>query len=175
VSQIRAVASHIGHQFSTGRVGSDISPVAWKVLAEQGIAARGREPSTLGLDPQPELLRQWNLGNLEAYWRPWAVATAASPRSRLARRPRWSTAWGVLGPPRLHYTIATGGVISKEAAGEYALDVFPPRWHPLIGEALAYWRHEPARLQLSLHERSRLTAAFVIDVIDAARDLGTTS
>ncbi len=36
-------------------------------------------------------------------------------------------AWGVLGPPRLHRTIATGDVISRDDAGEYAPDVFAPR------------------------------------------------
>jgi hypothetical protein len=38
----------------------------------------------------------------------------------------------VLGPPRLHHTIATGEVISKEAAGEYALDVFPFRGPAIV-------------------------------------------
>ena len=34
----------------------------------------------------------------------------------------------VLGSPRLHRTVVTGEVISKETAGEYALDVFGDRW-----------------------------------------------
>src|SRR5438876_1002375 len=83
-------------------------------------------------------------------------------------RRRRSTAWGVLGAPRLHHTIATGEVISKEAAGEYALDVFPPRWHPLIEEALAYWRGVPYRHEFSRAERARLTSEFVLEVAAAA-------
>ena len=43
-----------------------------------------------------------------------------APQRRFALRPCYWTAWGVLGAPRLHCTIATGEVISKEAAGEYA-------------------------------------------------------
>jgi Aminoglycoside adenylyltransferase, C-terminal domain/Nucleotidyltransferase domain len=171
VTEITPVASHIGYKFTTAPVGSDVSPVAWKVLAERGIPIRGPEPSSLPLDPQPDLLRSWNLDNLDRYWRPWALALKRSPRTWNRLRPRWSSAYGVLGPPRLHRTVATGDVISKDQAGEYALDVFPPRWHPLIGDALAYWRREPRRLRLSPRKRRQHTAEFVLDVIAAAQEL----
>ena len=132
---------------------------------------RGPEPGSLRLDGQPELLRSWNRDNLEHYWRPWALAVQRAPRARFRLRAGWSTAWGMLGPPRLHHTIATGDVISKERAGEYALDVFPARWHPLIGDALAYRRGEPSRLGLPLGERARRTAEFVLEVVDAAPEM----
>ncbi|MBI2168649.1 MAG: DUF4111 domain-containing protein [Actinobacteria bacterium] len=48
--------------------------------------------------------------------------------------------WGVFGVCRLHATLATGEIVSKEAAGEYALDAFAPEWHPPVREALANWR-----------------------------------
>jgi hypothetical protein len=170
VGEIRPLAAHVGRTFTTTPVGSDVSPVAWKVFAERGIAVRGPEPSELGLDPQPERLRPWNLENLESYWRPWATAVAQSG-ARFRLRPRWATAWGTLGAPRLHCTLATGEVVSKEAAGEYALDVFDSRFHPLIAYALAGWREEPARLDLSVDARRRLTAEFVFAVIESARAL----
>lgn len=137
VTRIAPIAAHVGHSFTTGPVGSDVSPVAWKVLAEQGVAVRGPEPSALPLDPEANLLPAWNL---ERYWRPWATAFARPRADRLRSAPRRSTAWGVLGAPRLHCTIATGNVVTKEAAGEYALDVFDARFHPPIEDALAYWR-----------------------------------
>jgi hypothetical protein len=170
VGEITPVAAHVGHTFTTGQVGSDVSPVAWKVLAERGIAVRGAEPSDLGLDPQPARLRPWCRENLESYWRPWADGVSRSGR-RFGLRPRWATAWGALGAPRLHCTIATGEVVSKEAAGEYALDVFDSRFHPLIADALAARREEPVRLDLSPAERGRRTAEFVLAVIDSARSL----
>ena len=170
VSGIVPVASHVGHRFRVGAAGSDVSPVAWKVFAEHGIPLHGPEPSSLPLDPQPELLRSWNLQNLESYWRPWASAIERCPQVFWAR-PRYWTAWGVLGAPRLHHTMVTGEVVSKEAAGEYALDVFPRRWHPLIADALAYWRSQPDQLGLSPSERGRLTGEFVFEVIDGARNL----
>jgi hypothetical protein len=78
----------------------------------------------------------------------------------------------VLGPPRLHHTIATGDVISKEAAGGYALDMFDRRWHPLVRDALAYWRREGRQVNLSPDERRDLTCDFVLEVIDSAEALG---
>jgi hypothetical protein len=175
VGAIVPVAAHVAHNFTTGRGGSDVSPVAWKVLAERGIACRGPEPSALPLDSQPDRLVPWNLENLERYWRPFAAGDNRETRAWFRARPRWSTAWGVLGAPRLHRTIATGDVISKEEAGEYALDVFPARFHPLIGEALAYWREEPPRLRRAPDERRRATSEFVLEVIDAARALASSA
>jgi hypothetical protein len=169
VTQIRAVASHTGTRFRIDHPGSDLSPVAWKVFAEQGIAIRGPNPSALGLDPQPELLRSWTASNLEGYWRPWASAVLRSPQRRFALRPRWSTSWGVLGTPRLHRTIASGDIVSKEAAGEYALSVFSSEWHPLIREALAYLREGPDQLRVSSGRRAVLTAQFVLHVIEESR------
>jgi Nucleotidyltransferase domain/Aminoglycoside adenylyltransferase, C-terminal domain len=171
VEEITPLAAHVGHTFTTGPVGSDVSPVAWKVLRERGVAVRGPEPSELGLEPQPERLRPWCLENLESYWRPWANAASRSSHVGFRLRPRWSTAWGALGAPRLHCTIATGEVVSKEAAGEYALGVFDSRFHPLVADALASWRDEPTRLDLSPDERRRRTAEFVLEVIDSARSL----
>jgi hypothetical protein len=168
VGDIRALAAHIGQTFTPGPTRSDVGPVAWKVLAERGIAVRGVPPSELGLDPEAQRLRPWCRENLESYWLPWATGAA---RSGFRLRPRWATAWGALGAPRLHCTIATGEIVSKEAAGEYALDVFDRRFHPLIADALATWREEPSRLDLPMDERRRATADFVLAVIDSARAL----
>jgi hypothetical protein len=165
VGRIVPVANAAGERFRSGAAGSGISPVDWKVLAERGIAVRGPEPGRLGLDPEPDRLRDWNLGNLRSYWRPWARDHArGGPRLR----PRWSTAWGVLGPARLLRTVATGDVVSKEAAGEYALAVLHRRWHPLVRYAMAYWREE--RLAASPPPRD-LVAGYVEHVVAAAHRL----
>ena len=146
VTQIRPLASQVGAKFKIGQAGSDLSPVGWKVLSENGVRIRGPRPSALNLNSEPERLRSWTVGNLDTYWRQWAERVTRTPQRRFALRPRYWTAWGVLGAPRLHCTIATGEVISKEAAGEYALSEFAPRWRPLIEEGLAYWREEPDHL-----------------------------
>ncbi|HZG88739.1 MAG TPA: aminoglycoside adenylyltransferase domain-containing protein [Pseudonocardia sp.] len=167
VTRIVPVAAAVGERVTPGAAGSDVSPVAWTVLADRGVVVRGPHPGTLGLDPEPHRLRAWNLDNLESYWRPLARHYAADALP-LRLRPRWSTAWAVLGPPRLHRTVATGEVVSKEAAGQYALDVLDPRWRPLVRYALAYWREEP----LSAPPPPRpLVAEYVEHVIESAHAL----
>lgn len=166
VTTIVPVCHHTGHEFHAGQ-GFDVNPVQWKTLADRGIAVRGPDVATLGLDAEPQLLEAWNRRNLDGYWRPWAEALHRSgPSLRYRFRERWVTAWGVLGAPRLHATISTGEVRSKEAAGEYALATFDERWHPIIREGLAYWRSEPRADPRFADRATRYadTAGFVLDV-----------
>ncbi|MEU6854213.1 aminoglycoside adenylyltransferase domain-containing protein [Actinacidiphila alni] len=179
VTSIRPLASHTGIAFAAGR-GFDVNPVVWTVLRDRGIPLRGPAPGTLGLDPEPDRLREWNLANLHGYWRSWADRALAgrAPGEPLAVVPsagRTLTAWGALGVSRLHRTIATGEIVSKEDAGAHALAAFAPRWHPLLHAALAYRRGEPLPAALAAdpdlattRRRLRLTGAFVSDVIAAA-------
>jgi hypothetical protein len=160
VTEIEPVASHVGHEFRAGAA-FDVNPVTWKVLRERGISVRGPAPEDLDLDPQPEVLRSWNLANLQSYWRPWAERAL---RRRTRSRPRWTIAWGTLGPPRLHHTVVTGGVVAKEEAGAYALDRFARRWHPLIREAIAYREGRPP--DRSVHVRD--AARFALEVVEDA-------
>lgn len=178
VTQIAPVASHAGHSISIGRA-FDVNPVVWKTFADRGITVRGDDASTLGLDPEPEHLVAWNRTNLVAYWKPWAEAALAGQSRnggggvRVALTPRWLAAWGAMGPARLHRTIATGEVISKEAAALYARDTFGSEHHPVIDEALAYWREEPSPDPSEFPTRRdlvRRTGALALEVIaDADR------
>ena len=77
-------------------------------------------------------------------------------------------AWGVLGPPRLHYTIATGEVIGKVSAGEYALATFDREWHPVVRQGLAYWHGEPVKVD---PRDVRRAGAFALTVAESARRL----
>jgi len=165
VTEIPPLGSHVGHEVWMGRA-FDVNPVTWKVLHDRGIAIRGPAPDGLGLDPQPERLRQWNLDNLEAYWRPWAERLL---RRRSTLRPRWTIAWGVLGPPRLHHTVATGGLVAKEDAGAYALDTFDRRWHPLIREAVAYREGRPRDGAVDWRDAGRFALEVVEDVATSSR------
>jgi hypothetical protein len=75
----------------------------------------------------------------------------------------------VLGVSRLHYTLATGEVAGKEAAGEYALETFGPEWRPVIEDALAFWRDAPPHpvYRGGSARRTRMASEFVAHVIDA--------
>lgn len=169
VSEIVPLASHTGVSFAAG-AGFDVNPVVWKVLAESGIALRGPHPADLDLDPEPDRLRQWNAENLERYWRWWGERVVAGRRASSPFAPsRWLTAWGVLGAPRLHRTIATGDVVSKEAAGEWALATYDECWHPIIREGLAYWRGDAADPAFAKRSRRlEVTGRFVLEVVSAA-------
>ncbi len=179
VTTIDPVASHAGHSISIDRA-FDVNPVVWKTFAERGITVRGEDASSLRLDPEPDRLVAWNRSNLTAYWKPWAEA-ALEGRSRngsggirLALTPGWLAAWGAMGPARLHRTIATGDVISKEAAAGYARETFGPEHRPVIDEALAYWRQERSLDRAAFPKRRDLVRAagkLAIDVIEDAERL----
>jgi hypothetical protein len=164
VTAIEPLASQVGQRFRRG-CGFDVNPVQWTTFARRGVAVRGPQPDVLALDPEPERLRQWNLDNLAGYWVPWAEATRRRPGPRWRAMPGWSTAWGVLGAPRLHHTITTGDVISKEAAGAWAKDVLDPRFHPIVDEGLAWWRGAPGSPALaSVPARAQATADLVLAI-----------
>lgn len=104
VSQITPIASHNGIAFECGS-GFDVNPVVWKTFADHGIALRGPEPSELGLDPEPHLLRQWNLDNLNSYWRRYATSLMSGSHTELLAAtpplPRHGgTSAGLKGEPR---------------------------------------------------------------------------
>jgi hypothetical protein len=83
---------------------------------------------------------EWSRQNLNSYWRhQLAMRTKITHRAvaLLSRRVLEQViAWCVPGVARLHYTLATGGITSKSGACRHALDAFPPRWHPIIRDAL---------------------------------------
>ena len=174
--EVTPIAGHVAGRFGIAKTGFDVNPVTWHTLATRGIAARGPDPGSLNVWSDPAELRAWTIGNLNSYWRRW-VGRASRPGLATVRAlPRRFTAWGVLGAPRLHFTLATGEIATKEEAGRYALEAFAPAFRPLIEEALAFWRGElptaPYRRRPDL--RRRATAAFVAHVIESAnRDLAT--
>jgi Nucleotidyltransferase domain len=102
-------------------------PVLWATLHRHGLAVRGPAAHALGADPGQAWLRDWNHGNLESYWRPWA----ANGRAALAGKdpgkvlPGGLVPWAALGPGRLHATITTGEIISKTASADYTARLLP--------------------------------------------------
>jgi hypothetical protein len=138
-AEVRPQLGHVAGRFRPGAA-FDVNPVTWELLATRAIPVRGPGPSELAVPRDDPALRRWTRGNLTSYWARWARDIRRRGWSAVQSSTAQSRAWGVLGAPRLHATIATGRILSKEQAGEYALDTFEPRWHPLIGSALAYWR-----------------------------------
>ncbi len=171
--EVTPVAGHVSGRFRIAtREGFDVNPVTWHVLARHGIAIRGPALEQLHIHTDQTELTRWTRSNLNGYWRRW-VERAHHPGVRETVLDRRFTAVGVLGAPRLHYTIATGEIASKEDAAAHALAVFDPRWRPLIEDALAWWRIEPSpRPYRGRSARRRHDAAeFVSHVIDRGNAL----
>lgn len=102
-------------------------PVLWATLDRHGLTIRGPRAHTLGADPGQAWLREWNKGNLQEYWRPWAAKARTGLDSRDSGDPLPGdiVVWGALGPGRLHATITTNQIISKTAAADYTSDLLP--------------------------------------------------
>jgi Domain of unknown function (DUF4111) len=132
-----------------GRLHSDRhsppDPVTWHTLARYGVGCRGPTPTDVEIWADPQVLAAWTLGNLDSYWRRLLDRAGRLPS-------RWGVAaltpsvavWVVTGVTRLHYTLATGDVTSKEGAGGYALQRFAPQWHRVVHEALRIRRADRA-------------------------------
>lgn len=123
----RAVPFVVDGDFQTDTPCGELTPVLWLTLQRYGIPVRGPAVAELGVRVDPEQLRRYNLENLREYWQPMAATLA----SQLADVPPDTVLdgeivpWFVLGPARLHYTLAHGDVIPKAAAGEYLAQLFP--------------------------------------------------
>jgi hypothetical protein len=136
----QAMPHAVNGVFYPNRPCGELNPVLWLTLARYGIPVRGPRIEDLNLNIDPQRLRTWNLNNLETYWQPLAegIRQAVAGREPDANAGAEAVAWAVLGPARLHCTLATSDVISKSAAGTYAAQHFP-RWASLAEQAVG-WR-----------------------------------
>jgi hypothetical protein len=172
VTEIVPIASHVG-VFHTCGQGFDVNPVQWHTLRNHGVALRGLPPSQLGLQPQPELLAAWTRDNLNDYWKRVSTKAATGSSSHtIFTTSRWVTAWIVSGTARMHCTLASGAIVSKEDACAYARTTFAPEWHPIIDDAVGYFRRtKPDPMFRERSVRYATTGQFGLHVIDLANAL----
>jgi hypothetical protein len=179
VTEIRPIASHTGEIFDANGA-FDVNPVVWKELVDGGITVRGRPIAEWDVDAQPEALRPWISRNLREYWTPLAAQLRGRPSRtpgtllrRLVTSPRGlsagTVAWCVLGPARMHHTLATGEIVGKEEAGRRALTAFPQH-APITEVALAKVRGARIPSAPSRRQWRGLTASAMDDIIAAALD-----
>jgi hypothetical protein len=175
--ELTPLAGHVTGRFRLApSEGFDVNPVTWHVLAHHGVALRGPDRDRLQIFADDAELRAWVLANLNSYWRRWVSRVRPVGQGIRGVPPRRLAATGVLGAPRLHYTIATGDIATKQAAARYALEAFDPRWHGLIEEAIADWRgDQPSQpYRRHPHRRDRDAVEFARCVIDPANRLTPT-
>jgi hypothetical protein len=143
-----------------GRPCFELSPVLWLTLQRHGRRVRGPE---VDVEVSAEALRRYNLDNLRDYWQP-LVAGLPDDVPDDDPVPADSVVWLVLGPARLHHTLAHGDIISKAAAGGYRGSLFPP-YADLADRAIA---HRAGRSQTFTYADLRTAAASVNAVADDA-------
>jgi hypothetical protein len=139
--------SYLGRFHPSGRGACD--PVTWHTVARHGIPCRGPEPAAFAIWADRAALASWTLDNFDSYWRPLLRrARRLSDPWVLTAFTSYGAVWIVLGVCRLHYTLATGEIGSKEEAGGYGLRTFSRQWHRVLDEALRIRRADRARPDL---------------------------
>ena len=139
------------------------NPVTVHLLVRRGIAFRGPDVADLGLRDDPGALREWVAGNLQTYWRPWVDRWARSFGPRATSN--FPIEWAVLGVPRLHFTLTSGDICTKEEAARYASRRFGGQWDGILDEALRIRARGKGGAYRSALARRREAVDFVRMVI----------
>jgi hypothetical protein len=145
----RVVPFVVDGEFRTDKPCGELNPVVWMILQRYGMAIRGPAVADLGVSVDPSALRRFNLDNLKTYWAPCADEVRAALRGVPDDAQAGATdmageavVWCVLGPARLHYTLANDDVVSKAGAGAYLAEIFPAHG-PLADRAVRWRQGEP--------------------------------
>lgn len=146
------------------------NPVTVHVLVRRGIALRGPDVVDLGLKDDPAALRRWVADNLASYWKPWVDRWARSFGPRALAD--WPVEWAVLGVPRLHFTLTSGEICTKEDAARYSSRRFGGQWDGILDEALRLRSRGRGGDYRSALRRRRDAVDFVRMVIADAERLG---
>ena len=110
----------------------------------------GPKPESIEIWTDAEFLATWTLNNLDAYWRKLLVRAVSFPDPwSLTAFTTYGAVWIVLGISRLHYTLTSGEICSKEAAGRFVIQTFPEKWHRVLNESLRIRQADRARPDLA--------------------------
>jgi hypothetical protein len=124
---------------------SPADPITWHTLARYGVACRGPAPADIEIWNDSAAVAAWTLENLDSYWRKLLDHAGRVPSLwAAAMLTPYGAVWVVTGVSRMHYTLATGDICSKEDAANYALTAFDRRWHRVALEALRIRRQDNA-------------------------------
>lgn len=146
------------------------NPVEWRTLQTRAIPIRGPGLRDADVWFDSDVLRRWNLKNLEDYWAGRLDCWRRVDPDETVTRHQHGLQWLVLGVPRLHHTITTLDIASKTQAGHYALGLVGRQWHPVIEAGIALRSDRAAPLTLSPEElRGQAVALGEWLIADARR------
>jgi len=124
----------------------EINPVTWFTLAMYGVSLRGPQPNSLQIPLDTEERRRFVRNNANSYWA--GVLTdlrgAIGELAPDATLPSSVPQWCLLGATRMLYTVVTGDVASKSAAGSWAAERLGAPWAAVIDEVVEL-RSEPSQ------------------------------
>ncbi len=140
------------------------------VLREYGVVVRGLPPAALMPPVGWDSLCPQMVENLNDYWRRWHRDSARlwSPKG-IGLLWNAQVEWGVLGVSRIAYSLREHAVISKAGAGQYMLNIAPPKWHAILQEALRPRLGGPARFA-SPFVRRQAALAYIDWMINWANE-----
>jgi predicted nucleotidyltransferase len=147
-----------------GESAPQLVPPTWLELT-RSVPVLGPDPEELDVFLDDVGLRSWTVGNLRGYWAKTAAEARAAVHSRPVDAPARGdgVTWLVLGAPRLHATLATGEVVSKSTAGEYAAQQWPH--FAELARRCVDWRHGR---DVRFMTTDALAAADLVDKIVAS-------
>jgi hypothetical protein len=161
----RVVPFVVSGEFRTDRPCGELTPVLWLLFTQHAITVRGPHAAGHAITVDKDALRRFNLDNLRDYWQP----LAAQIRQETAGKndgdpvPAEHVDWMILGPARLHYTLANNAIVSKQGAAAYLGQILP-QWRELA-ERATRWRvgHEEHFTLADLLASADATDAVVED------------
>ena len=105
----------------------EINPITWFTLAQHGIAVRGPSPGLLDVHLDAADRRAWVGENVDTYWRSVRdeIAHILAADAGRTEFDGGTLEWCALGVARMWFSAETGGVASKQAAGEWAAQRLP--------------------------------------------------
>ena len=114
------------------RVGSDGNPIIWMNVLESGVVLLGPPAGSF----VPPITSETLLAALTREVRYLREEIVEKPDSEWRDVPKYRV-YAVLTLCRILYSDASGTVVSKAKAAEWAFSALPDRWHAVIAEALA--------------------------------------
>ena len=105
----------------------EINPVTWLTLDRYGIAARGPIAGELDVAVDLDEVRSFVRQNTSTYWRGVGeqITGALDADPERTEFPSAMTEWAALGVARMLFTFEHADVVSKRAAGEWAVERVP--------------------------------------------------
>ncbi len=151
-----------------GTVAVSIDSIDIYQLITYGVTIKGATVDALNLSVNWDILLERVKDNLNTYWQSWnnKCKRSLSLQALGLLTSLDMVEWGVLGVSRLFYTLNEKGIVSKEQAGEYALQTVPKNWHKIINEALRLRKGIPTSYYKSVFERRKDAVAYIDFIID---------